>query len=642
VSAAPDTIPLSVPAPGNDPARAPDLAERLERIWSAPHTAWGWFATVDHKRIGIRYLFTAFVLLLVGGVEAVLMRLQLIGPERRLLSPEAYNQVFTMHGLTMILWYAAPVLSGFGNYLVPLLIGSRDMAFPRLNAFSYWMFLLSGLLLYVSVLFGQAPDAGWFAYVPLAARRYNAGLNMDFYPAAVTALTISTTAGAINFIVTIFKHRAPGMTFSRMPLFLYSTGTTAFLSVLALPALTVACVFLELDRRWGTHFFQVRAGGDPVLWQHLFWFFGHPWVYIVFLPATGMLAMVIPTFSRRPMVGHTFVALSTVTTGLVGFGVWVHHMFATGLPQLSMTFFGAASITVSIPSAVQIFAWLATMYYGRVVYTTSMLFAIAFIVQFVIGGISGVMTAAVPFDWQVTDTYFIVAHIHYVLAGGTLFGVLAAIYYWYPKMYGRLLDERLGKLSFWLLFIGFNLAFFPMHVSGMLGMTRRVYTYASNPGLDTTNLLSTIGAYVFALGFVVTLWNVIKSRVAGHIAGPNPWGAGTLEWLAESPPEDYNFARIPIVTGRDPLWTQGVTAGPAFDEARLTPRTSALDADLQRPIELPHENYWAVATSVTLLVTFSALLIRSYWLFGVALAVTLCGAACWMWPLQSKVAETEV
>jgi hypothetical protein len=342
------------------------------------------------------------------------------------------------------------------------------------------------------------------------------------------------------------------------------------------------------------------------------------------------------------MVGHTFVALSTVTTGLVGFGVWVHHMFATGLPQLSVSFFGAASILVSIPSAVQIFAWLATMYYGRVVYTTAMLFAIAFIVQFVIGGISGVMTAAVPFDWQATDTYFVVAHIHYVLAGGTLFGVFAAIYYWYPKMYGRLLDERLGKLSFWLLFVGFNLAFFPMHVSGMLGMTRRVYTYASSPGLDTANLLSTIGAYVFALGFVVTLWNVIQSRVAGHIAGPNPWGAGTLEWLAESPPEDYNFGQMPIVSGRDPLWTNGVTAGPAFDEARLTPRTSALDADLQRPIELPHENYWAVATSVTLLVTFSALLIRSYWLFGLALAVTLFGTARWMWPLQSKVAETEI
>jgi heme/copper-type cytochrome/quinol oxidase subunit 1 len=307
-----------------------------------------------------------------------------------------------------------------------------------------------------------------------------------------------------------------------------------------------------------------------------------------------------------------------------------------------MTFFGAASILVSIPSAVQIFAWLATMYYGRVVYTTAMLFALGFIAQFVIGGISGVMTAAVPFDWQVTDTYFVVAHIHYVLAGGTLFGVLAAIYYWYPKMYGRLLDERLGKLSFWLLFIGFNLAFFPMHVSGMLGMTRRVYTYASSPGLDTANLLSTIGAYVFALGFVVTLWNVIQSRVVGHIAGPNPWGAGTLEWLAESPPEAYNFAQIPIVSGRDPLWTNGVTAGPAFDEARLTPRTSALDADLQRPIELPHENYWAVATSVTLLLTFSALLVRSYWLFGIALAVTLFGAARWMWPLQAKVAETEV
>jgi cytochrome c oxidase subunit 1/cytochrome c oxidase subunit I+III len=522
------------------------------------------------------------------------------------------------------------------------MIGARELAFPRLNSFSYFVFLLAGIFIYTSFLLGAAPNAGWFNYTPLSGPLYNSGPNIDFYGLGLLFLGISTTVGAINAIVTIAKLRAPGMSIDRMPLFLWSSLTMSVSVVFAMPALSAALIFLELERHWHFVFFDPRFGGNAMLWQHLFWVFGHPWVYIVFLPATGMLAMVIPTFSRRPMVGHTFVALSTVTTGLVGFGVWVHHMFATGLPQLSMTFFGAASITVSIPSAVQIFAWLATMYYGRVVYTTSMLFAIAFIVQFVIGGISGVMTAAVPFDWQATDTYFVVAHIHYVLAGGTLFGVLAAIYYWYPKMYGRMLDERLGKLSFWLLFIGFNLAFFPMHVSGMLGMTRRVYTYASSPGLDTANLLSTIGAYVFAVGFVVVLWNVIQSRVTGHIAGPNPWGAGTLEWLAESPPEDYNFAQIPIVNARDPLWTNGVTAGPAFDEARLTPRTSALDAELQRPIELPHENYWAVATSITLLVTFSALLIRSYWLFGIALAVTLFGVARWMWPLQSKVAETEV
>ena len=409
-----------------------------------------------------------------------------------------------------------------------------------------------------------------------------------------------------------------------------------------MPALSAALVFLELERHWHFVFFDPQFGGSAMLWQHLFWVFGHPWVYIVFLPATGMLSMVIPTFSRRPMVGHTFVAVATVITGLVGFGVWVHHMFAIGMSHLSMSFFGAASITISIPSAIQIFAWLATMYYGRVVFATPMLFAIGFIAQFVIGGISGVMSAAVPFDWQATDTYFVVAHIHYVLAGGTVFGVFAAIYYWYPKMFGHLLDERLGRWSFWLMFVGFNVAFFPMHISGLLGMPRRVYTYPSSPTLDTANLISTIGAYVFAVGIAVTLWNVIRSRVAGTAAGPNPWGAGTLEWMTESPPETYNFARIPLVSGRDPLWTNTVADGPPFDEERQTPRTSTLDANLEMPIELPEDNYWAVATSVTLLVAFAALLARWYWVFGVALAITLLGSARWMWPMQRKLAETDV
>jgi cytochrome c oxidase subunit 1/cytochrome c oxidase subunit I+III len=616
--------------------------ERLTRLWPPPQSVLSWLATVDHKKLGKRYIITAFVFFALGGVEAAMIRAQLARPEAHLLSPEAYNQLFTMHGVTMMFLFVQPVLSGFSFYLTPLLIGARELAFPRLNSFSYYVFLLAGVFIYASFLLGAAPNSGWFNYTPLSGPLYNSGPNIDFYGLGLLFLGISTTVGAINAIVTIAKLRAPGMSIDRMPLFLWSSLTMSVSVVFAMPALSAALIFLELERHWHFVFFDARFGGTPLLWQHLFWVFGHPWVYIVFLPATGMLAMVIPTFSRRPMVGHTFVALSTVITGLVGFGVWVHHMFATGLPQLSVSFFGAASILVSIPSAVQIFAWLATMYHGRVVFTTAMAFALGFIAQFVIGGISGVMTAAVPFDWQVTDTYFVVAHIHYVLAGGTLFGVFAAIYYWYPKMFGRMLSERLGKLSFWLMFVGFNVAFFPMHVSGLLGMPRRVYTYAAGAGLDTMNLLSTIGSYVFAVGIVVTLWNVIQSRVSGRVAGANPWGAGTLEWLAESPPEDYNFARMPIVSGRDPLWTIGVTPGPAFDEARLTPRTSTLDADLETAIELPHENYWAVATSVTLLLAFSALLIRSYWLFGLGLAATLAGAARWMWPLQTKVAETEV
>ncbi|HEY9229132.1 MAG TPA: cbb3-type cytochrome c oxidase subunit I, partial [Gemmatimonadaceae bacterium] len=495
---------------------------RLASLWKAPTSVATWLATVDHKTLGLRYIYTAFAFFTAGGVEAAIIRAQLARPGAHLLSPETYNQLFTMHGVTMMFLFVQPVLSGFSFYLVPLLIGARELAFPRLNSFSYYVLLLAGLFMYASFLSGQAPNNGWFNYAPLSGPLFNAGINIDFYALGLMFLGISTTVGAANLIVTILKMRAPGMSIDRMPLLLWSSLTMSAAVIFSVPSLTVALGMLVLVRHWQFVFFDPALGGSPLLWQHLFWVFGHPWVYIIFLPATGMLSMVIPTFARRPMVGHSLVALATVATGLIGFGVWVHHMFATGLPQLSMSFFGAASMAVSIPSAIQIIAWIVTMWHGRVVLTTAMLFAIGFIVQFVIGGISGVMTAAVPFDWQVTDTYFVVAHIHYVLAGGTLFGVLAAIYYWYPKMYGRMLSERLGKLSFALVFIGFNLGFFPMHIAGLLGMPRRIYTYAADAGWGAANLTSTIGAYLLAIGLVMTLWNVIRSRVAGDLAGPNP------------------------------------------------------------------------------------------------------------------------
>jgi len=639
VAVSTDAVPVSLsqPAPGNDPARAPELAARLEKIWSGPPTLWGWLATVDHKRIGKRYIFTAIVLLLVGGIEAVLMRVQLIGPERRLLAPEAYNQVMTMHGMTMIFWYAAPILSGFGNYLVPLLAGSRDMSFPRLNAFSYWMFLLSGVLLYGSLLFGQAPDAGWFAYVPLAARRYSAGLGMDFYPAAVTALTISTTAGAINFIVTIFKHRAPGMTFGRMPLFLYSTGTTAFLSVLALPALTAACVFLELDRRWGTHFFQARGGGDPVLWQHLFWFFGHPWVYIVFLPATGMVSMLLPVYARRPIVGHRFVAVSTVMTGVVGMGVWVHHMFAIGMSHAPMSFFSAASMVISLFSTIQIFCWVATLWSGQPVRTTSLLFALGFIATFVIGGLSGVVTAVIPFDWQVHDTYFVVAHLHYVLIGANVFPVFAALYHWWPKMSGRLLDERLGRRSFWLMFVGFNLGFFPMHLSGLLGMRRRVYTYTPEDGLGGLNVLTTLGALLLAAGVVVTLVNLWICRRRGRPAGANPWQGDTLEWSMASPPPAYAFLRMPVVRTSNPLWDgHDPFDDPRDDRAlmhgRETISTTAVGAEPEAITHGEKDTVLPLVLATAITATFAIVLTKQLWLTGVGIAACVVLAALWLWP----------
>ncbi|HWH50376.1 MAG TPA: cytochrome c oxidase subunit I [Gemmatimonadaceae bacterium] len=618
-----------------------ELTQRLTELWETPHTWLARLSTVDHKALGKRYIYTAFVFFLLGGVEAVVIRAQLARPDNHLVGPEAFNQLMTMHGVTMMFLFVQPVLSGFSFYLTPLMVGARELAFPRLNSFSYFVFLFAGCLMYASFLTGSAPDAGWFNYTPLSSALFDSGLNIDYYAIGLIFLGIATTAGSINSIVTILKLRAPGMSIDRMPLFLWSSLTISMAVIFAMPPLTVGLGFLELERRWHFVFFDPSRGGSPLLWQHLFWVFGHPWVYIVFLPATGMLSMVIPTFCRRPMIGHTYVALATVTTGLVGFGVWVHHMFATGLPQLSISFFSAASMTVSIPSAITIFAWLATMWHGRVVLATPMLFALAFIVQFVIGGISGVMTAAVPFDWQVTDTYFIVAHIHYVLAGGTLFGVMAAIYYWYPKMYGRMLSESIGKLSFWLMFVGFNVGFFPMHVSGLLGMPRRIYTYSAASGWGPANLVTTIGVYVFALGLIVTLWNVIQSVRTGAVAGSNPWGASSLEWLADSPPEHFNFTHIPVVESREPLWDGGVHRGPTYDEARLTPRTTALDATLEEAVELPADNIWPVAISIALLVASGALLARWWVVAVVAAALTLLMLARWMWPAPTLVLETE-
>ncbi len=620
---------------------APAIGNRLREHWETPRTWLARLATVDHKTLGIRYIVTAWVFFALGGLEAALMRLQLARPENHFLSPEAYNQLFSMHGTTMMFLFIQPMLSGFSFYLAPLLIGARELAFPRLNAFSYFAFLLSGVFIYASFLVGQAPNGGWFAYTPLTDVQYDPGLNMDFYALGLLYLGIATTAGAVNLIVTILRLRAPGMSLDRLPLFLWSSLTTSVAVIFAMPALTAALGFLELERRWQFVFFSPDRGGNPLLWQHLFWFFGHPWVYIVFLPATGMLSMIIPVFSRRPMIGHTFVALATIATGIVGFGVWVHHMFATGLPQLSMSFFGAASMTIAIPSAVQIFAWLGTMWNGRVVLRLPMLFAIAFILQFTIGGITGVMTAVVPFDWQVHDSYFVVAHLHYVLAGSSVFAIFAALYYWYPKMSGRLMDRRLGLTSFWMLVVGLNLAFFPMHLAGLQGMPRRVYTYPPELGLGPVNMLETVGAFLFALGGLVTLWNAVRSRRHGAIAGDNPWAADSLEWAVSSPPPPYDFARIPLVASRNPLWDDNLGAGPALDDGRQTLRTTALDAEPERPIQLPEQNTWTVVISLTLLTFFTGLLLRWSWFAVVSGVLTLFALARWLWPAPMRIQETE-
>ncbi len=474
------------------------IAPRLDRIWATRRGLLGALSSVDHKTIGKRYLVTAFVFLLVGGLEAAVMRAQLAQPNQTLLTPEQYNQLFTMHGVTMIFLYALPVLSGFSNFLWPLLLGSRDMAFPRLNAFSYWVFLFSGIFLYASFPLGRAPDAGWFNYVPYASLAFNPGINIDVYALGMILLGVSTTVGSINFVVTLIRTRAPGMSINRVPILVWGTLTASVGNLFAVPAVSLAFFMLWMDRRFGTHFFEVSGGGQPLLWQHLFWMFGHPWVYAIVLPAMGIVSDGLPTFCRRPLVGYTAVALATVTTMVLGFGVWVHHMFATGLPPMSLSFFSAASFIIVIPSAVAVFAWIATIWTGRPQFTTPFLFFAGFVIVFVIGGVSGFMTAAVPVDTQLTDTYFVVAHLHYVLIGINVLPVVGGIHYWFPKFTGRLMSERLGKWTFWMMFIGFNVGFFPMHIAGLLGMPRRIYTYPSGLGWGTVNLVITVGAYLFA------------------------------------------------------------------------------------------------------------------------------------------------
>ncbi|MGH2809351.1 MAG: cytochrome c oxidase subunit I, partial [Actinomycetota bacterium] len=531
-------------------------AQRLQRTWGQRPGLATMFTTVDHKRLGMKYLYTGFIFFVIGGLESLLIRAQLTGPNGRILDPEAFNQMFSMHGVTMMFLFATPVLSGFGNFFVPLMVGARDMAFPRLNAFGYWIFLFAGVFMYSSFLVGQAPNAGWFNYVPLANKQFSEGLNVDFYALGLIFLGISTTGGAINFIVTAFKMRAPGMSLPRIPIFVWGEVAFAFQVIFALPLLTLANVLLLLERKFGFHFYDADKGGDPVLWQHLFWIFGHPEVYIVVLPAFGLASAIIPTFCRRRMVGYTYIVIAELAVGVIGFGVWVHHMFATGLPQLSMSFISAASFMVAIPSGVQVFAWLATMVAGKPVLKTPMLFIIGFILTFVIGGLSGVMFSAIPFDQATTDSYFVVAHLHYVLFGGAVFPMFAGLYYWLPKMMGRLLNEKAGKYSFWLIFIGFNLSMFPLHISGLLGQPRRVYTYEAGLGWDIHNLLSTIGAFILAVGALVTFINWIVSARRGPLAGNDPWNGESLEWATTSPPPAYNFETIPTVRSREPVWDQ--------------------------------------------------------------------------------------
>jgi cytochrome c oxidase subunit I len=511
-----------------------------------------WVTTTDHKKIGIMYLVLTFVFFMMGGVEALMMRLQLSVPNNTLLTSEHYNQLLTLHGTTMIFLFVVPVMAGFGNYFLPLMIGARDMAFPRLNALSFWLLALGGVVFYLT-LFWKPPDAGWWSYPPLSESLYSPSGGQDAWIFLIHITGISSLVGAINFYATIVNMRAPGMTWGRLPLFVWSLLVYALLLIIALPVVAAAVTMLLTDRHYGTHFFDPTDHGSPVLWQHLFWFFGHPEVYIMILPGFGMISEIIPVFSRKPIFGYKAIAASTAVIAFLATLVWAHHMFASPVPIVVLGFFMLSSFLIGVPTGVKIFNWIATLWRGSIVMTTALWFAVGFIAIFIIGGITGIFLAVFPVDWQLNDTYFVVAHFHYVLMGGAVFTVFAGIYYWFPKMTGRMLNETVGKTSFWLMFIGFNATFFVQHALGLSGMPRRIYTYQPGVGWSTYNLISTIGSFILATGILVTVGNVARSLKVGRIAGPDPWKGNTLEWFTSSPPPVNNFDAIPRVRSVEPM-----------------------------------------------------------------------------------------
>ena len=616
------------------------VRDELEHSWKDAPGFWGWLTTVDHKRIGKRYIVTAFIFFLLGGIDAALIRLQLARPENGILGPDAYNQVFTMHGSTMMFLFAVPIMTAMGIYFVPLMIGARNVAFPRLNAYGYWVYLIGGVLLYVGFFTNTGPDTGWFSYVPLAGPDYSPGKRVDLWAQTVTFTEISALITAVELIVTIFKHRAPGMTLNRMPLFVWAELITAFMILFAMPWVATASLFLASDRLIGTHFFNPAEGGDALLWQHLFWFFGHPEVYIIFIPSLGMISQIVTTFTGRQVFGYTAIVLANIAQGFMAFGLWVHHMFATTVPQLGSSFFTATSAMIAIPSGVQIFCWIATIWAGRPRLRVPFLFILGFFVIFVIGGLTGVMVASVPFDTQVHDSFFVVAHLHYVLLGA-VFPLFGAFYYWFPKMTGRLLGERMGRWHVALFFVGVNVTFFPMHYLGLEGMPRRVYTYLPETGWGPLNLLATAGAVTIALSVVLFLVNVVRSLRNGELAPDDPWGGDTLEWATTSPPPVYSFVHLPVVEGRGALWAR-TDARPSVTGLRTDSRealiTTLVDALPDSRFHHPDPSIDPFLSAVATGAIFIALIFTPWGLplGSILLLVTL---TAWAWPTKTEHAS---
>ena len=596
---------------------------------------WGWITTVDHKKIGILYGISAFIFFILGGIEALLMRVQLSSADSTFMDAGTYNSLFTMHGTTMVFMVVMPAGAAFFNFLIPLMIGARDVAFPRLNAFSYWLYLFGALLMNFSFFVGAFPDMGWFGYAPLTISEYTLSASTDYWVLGLQIMGIGTTAAGLNFVVTILNLRAPGMTLMRMPVFAWMTLIISFLVIFAFPPLTIALTLLMFDRFFDTNFFDtVGAGADPLLWQHLFWVFGHPEVYILILPAMGIVSDILPTFSRKPLFGYATIVFAGAVIAFLGFGVWAHHMFTTGIGAWAVAAFASATMAIGVPTGVKIFNWLATLWGGTIQYRTPLMFSLGFISMFMLGGLSGVMHAAVPVDTQQQDTYFIVAHFHYVLFGGSIFGLTAGLYYWFPKMTGRMMSEKIGHLHFWLMFIGFNVTFMPMHILGVLGMPRRIYTYTADQNWDDLNLFVSAGSFIIALSILVLIYNLIVSARSGAPSGMNPWQGATLEWSIPSPPHHYNFAVVPTVESLYPLWDE--------------------EANVVEPPELPEHgephmpspSYWPLVLAFAATGIAAGLLIYdNYFWSGIAVMVGFgCllfrGAYGWVFePLTAEESE---